>query len=160
MRSTWRRRTSPYRVVPDAEAEVAEQERNGLRLLTRILDWRSEDHPDDEEFADLPEKLCEGLKESTAFNLILNWVNCACIDTLLAEIGEEFNGIDPLRPIFREKLESTREELWSVHEWLKRIRIEVKLREPLEEELQDMRDWLSELPAEIVRPKVTSPRSG
>jgi hypothetical protein len=41
------------------------------------------------------------------------------------------NGIDPLRPVFREKAEATKEELLSIQDWFKVLKIEVVLREPL-----------------------------
>ena len=43
-------------------------------------------------------------------------------------IVEEFNGIDPLRPYFREKLDSTRQSLLDVREHLTFLDMEVELR--------------------------------
>ena len=87
-----------HRVVPDSEARTVELEREGLRRITKVVDWRRDDEDDDDEFVRMPDKLREGLKESTAFNLIVLWVELRCIDVLVAEIGEEFNGIDPFAP--------------------------------------------------------------
>jgi hypothetical protein len=56
------------------------------------------------------------------------------------------NGIDPLRPVFREKAEATKEELLSIQDWFKVLKIEVVLREPLDEELQELREWVLSIP--------------
>jgi len=61
-------------------------------------------------------------------------------------MGENFNGIDPLRPVFRDKAEATREKLLSLQERFRVIKVEVELREPLDEELQETRDWLATIP--------------
>ena len=50
-------------------------------------------------------------------------------------------------PLFRDKLEGTREKLLAVKEHLSFLRMGVALREPLQEELDDMPGWLSEIPA-------------
>ena len=49
--------------------------------------------------------------------------------------------------MFREKQEATREKLLSIKEHLTFLSMEVELREPLDEELEEMRDWLAETPA-------------
>ena len=64
----------------------------------------------------------------------------------LAEIGQALHGADPLRPVLRTKLEATREKLLKVKEHLEFLQLEVVLREPLEEELQELRDWLDSVP--------------
>ena len=43
--------------------------------------------------------------------------------------------------------ETTREKLLTIHEHLGFLLIDVVLREPLDEELQEIRGWLEELPA-------------
>jgi hypothetical protein len=43
-------------------------------------------------------------------------VQLRCIETLVAEVGVHFNGIDPLRPVFREKAEATKEMLLSIQD--------------------------------------------
>ena len=95
----------------------------------------------------LPGKLREGLRESTAFQLVLTWVELRCMDILVAEVGEHFNGIDPLRPVLREKAEATREKLLSIQDWFKVLQVEVELREPLDEELQELREWAASIPS-------------
>jgi hypothetical protein len=65
----------------------------------------------------------------------------------VSEIGEEFNGIDPLRPVFREKLDGAKEKLQEIQTHLSYLGMDVVLREPHEEELQELRGWLAETPA-------------
>ena len=71
-------------------------------------------------------------------------------DKALAQVGhlckEAFNGLDPL-PVFREKLEGTQAKLLAIQEHLRFLRIDVELREPLPEELEELRGWREELPA-------------
>jgi hypothetical protein len=40
------------------------------------------------------------------------------------EIGEEINGIDPLKPVFREKAEAPREMLLSIQDWFKVLQVD------------------------------------
>jgi len=49
--------------------------------------------------------------------------------------------------VFREKQEKTREKLLAIKEHLLFLSMDVVLREPLEEELEEMRGWLAETPA-------------
>jgi hypothetical protein len=134
-----------FRVVPDDQAEEVETERKALKYLRSVISWRYDDDPDD--FSSWPSKIRAGLRETTVFQLICVWVQLRCVDTLVAEIGESFNGLDPLRPMFREKLEATREKLLALQDWFAVLRIDVALRDPLEEELQEMRDFLASIPA-------------
>ena len=48
--------------------------------------------------------------------------------------------------MFRDKAEATREKLLSLQERFRVIKVEVELREPLDEELQETRDWLATIP--------------
>jgi hypothetical protein len=139
-----------YRIVPDSEAAEVEVERNALKYLRQVVSWRdgdNEQEEDDDFWSHLPGKLRLGLRESTAFQLITTWVEVRCIDILVAEVGEHFNGIDPLKPVFREKAEATREVLLSIQDWFKVLQVDVELREPMEEELQELRDWASSIPS-------------
>ena len=132
-----------YQVLPDDRAEEAETDRQLLRGLQRVLDWQHFDGPDTDEVTGMPEKIRQALRDSTAFHLISTWVEVRSVEMLLDEIGEEFNGIDPLRPVFREKLDSTRETLLGVKEHLLYLGIDAKLREPLDEELEEVRSWVT-----------------
>ena len=51
-----------------------------------------------------------------------------------------------MKPVFREKLDSTREKLETIREHLVVLRMDVVLREPLQDELDEMRGWLSSVP--------------
>jgi hypothetical protein len=134
-----------YRVVRDEEAEEVESERKALRHLQRVLEFLPYDL--DGENGKMHERLRNGLRETTAFRLISGWVELKCVEVLVDEIGEAFNGVDPLKPAFREKLDDTRRRLQDVQEHLMFLRMEVVLRDPLPEELDEMRGWLEELPA-------------
>jgi hypothetical protein len=134
-----------FRVVPDDQAEAVETDRKALKYLRSVISWRDDDDPDD--FSSWPSKIRAGLRETTAFQLVSVWVQLRCVETLVAEIGDSFNGLDPLRPMFREKLDATREKLLSLKDWFAVIRTDVELREPLEEELLEMRDFLASIPA-------------
>jgi len=133
-----------YRVVPDDQVEDVESERRALRHLQQVLELLPYDLDGE---GNLHERLRKGLQETTAFRLITLWVELRSVEVLVDEIGEAFNGVDPLKPPFREKLDGTREKLQAVREHLSFLHMECELREPLEEELQEMRGWLEELPA-------------
>ena len=117
----------------------------GRKRLEAVLDWRPSTS-EGEVLPTMPASVIEMLKKTTAYGLISTWVEMKCVEVLVEEIAGAFNGIDPLRPVFREKLESTREKLLTVHEHLSFLSIQVELREPLGEELQEMREWLESLP--------------
>jgi hypothetical protein len=136
-----------YRVVPDDQAEAVEEERRLLKGLQRTLDWQPFDGPDRDALTGMPEKIRQAVRESTAYRLISIWVQLRTAEVLVSEIGEEFNGIDPLRPVFREKLDGAKESLREIQSHLAYLSMEVELREPLEEELREMRDCLAETPA-------------
>jgi hypothetical protein len=136
-----------YRVVPDDHAESVEVERESLRRLQQAIDWQSGDGPETDELTDLPQRMCEGLKATTAHRIISTWVLLHSVEAVVNEIGESFNGIDPLRPVFREKREATRAKLLAIQEHLRVLNIEVELRDPLAEEIQEIRGWLEDSPA-------------
>ena len=135
-----------YRIVPDSETESVEVERKALKYLRQVISWRGSDDGEDEEFRSLPARLREGLRHSTPFQLVSTWVELRCIEILVAEVGEHFNGIDPLKPVFREEVDAAREKLLSLQEWFRVIKVEVEFREPLDGELQETRDWLASIP--------------
>jgi hypothetical protein len=136
-----------YRVVPDDQAEAVEAERNLLKGLERVLNWQNFDGPDRDELTGMPEKIRQSVRESLAYKLITRWVLLRTVEVLVSEIGEEFNGIDPLRPVLREKLDDAKEKLLEIQAHLLCFRTEMELREPYEEELQELREWLAETPA-------------
>ena len=128
--------------MADDQAEAVEVERRALRGLQRVHDWQHYDRPDSVELSGMPERMRIALRETTAYRMISTWVLMRTVDLLDMEIGEAFNGIDPLRPVFREKQEATREKLRSIREHLTLLGMEIELREPLEEELEEVRSWL------------------
>jgi hypothetical protein len=93
----------------------------------------------------MPAMMIVSLKETTAYQLITAWVAPRCVDVLLDGIGAGFNGVDPLLSRFRESLEKTRQKLQSSKDHLLVLGIDVVLREPLAEELDELRGWLSEI---------------
>jgi hypothetical protein len=134
-----------FRVVPDEEAEAVQTERKDLKQLQQVLELLPYDLV--AESSNLHERLRSGLRETTALRLISRWVEMRCVEVLVDEIGEAFNGVDPLKPPFREKLDDTRRRLQAVQEHLECLRMEVVLRDPLPEELEEMRGWLEEMAA-------------
>jgi hypothetical protein len=129
-----------YRVVSDSEAEAVALENAGLRRLQDALDWRS--GSEEADVPQMPEMMIDGLKETTAYMLISAWVQLRSVDAVLGEIAAEFGVEDVLRPVFRERMQSTYERLRTSKEHLLLLGIDVVLREPLDEELQEMREWL------------------
>ena len=86
------------------------------------------------------------MKSLMAYELISTWVEVGCLEIVVQDIGAEFNGADPLRPVFREKLTLTRERLLAIQDRLLALEMDVELRDPLDEELQEMREWFASLP--------------
>ena len=134
-----------YRVLPDEQSEAIDVERGRLQRLQDALD-RTDGTAEDEEFRVLPEEIRTRVGESMASGLIAPWVELRCVDAVLNEIGEQFNGIDPLRPVLREKLETTRQKLLTLKEHLLVFGMDVVLREPAEEELEEIREFIASIP--------------
>ena len=130
-----------YRVAADTEADAVAQERALLKNLQSALSWRSEDDDhNDTESPTLPEKMMAMLRETLAYELISTWVQVRSVEVVLDEIAVEFGGSDALKPDPREKLDETKQKIQSVHdELLALLKFDAKLREPLEEELEELR---------------------
>jgi hypothetical protein len=62
-------------------------------------------------------------------------------------VAAEFGGADPVKPDVREKLDGTQRKLQSIHEQLLALDLEVELREPLEEELEELRGLMRQVQA-------------
>ena len=135
-----------YRIVPDSETESVEVERKALKYLRQVISWRGSDDGEDEEFRSLPARLREGLRHSTAFQLVSTWVELRCIEILVAEVAEHFSGIAPSSRCSVRKQMPPGEKLLSLQEWFRVIKVEVEFREPLDGELQETRDWLASIP--------------
>ena len=61
---------------------------------------------------------------------------------IIDEIANKFEGIDPLLPKDRESLNKTKERLLQLQEHLAFFQMEVVLREPLEEEIVELREFV------------------
>ena len=130
-----------YRVMPDDQATEAEQERGGLLRLQKVLNGGLAGMRDD---LGLPAKLSELLRPTIARLLISCWVQVRTVEVILDEIAGEFGGADPLKPDLREELEETKQRLRTLQEHLGFLRMEVVLREPLDEEVEELRRWVRE----------------
>jgi hypothetical protein len=131
--------------VSDNQASRAETDRALLGRLQAVLERQpfegteeSRDHPR------LPEMMIDGLKKGTAGGMIFAWVELRTIETVLDEIAVEFGGADPLKPRGREMLDETKRRLLKLQAELDYFRMEVVLREPLPEELDEMREFVRE----------------
>jgi hypothetical protein len=86
--------------------------------------------------------MIDGLKRGTAEGMIFTWIELRTVEMVLDEIAIEFEGADPLKPRNRETLEATKRKVLRLQEELQYFRMEVVLREPLDEELEEMREWV------------------
>jgi hypothetical protein len=136
-----------YRVLPDAMRDQVEQDRLGLRRLEGALSGWDFDHPDQDGLESLPGKLQATLRETIAHDIIVSWIQLRCAEVVLDEVAAEFNGADPLRPHAREKLDATRERLLKSAEELEFFHMAVVLREPLPEELDELRGFFQQVVA-------------
>ena len=138
-----------YLVLPDSEAGAVQRDLDGLQRLRRVLDWQpfagsqSADHPM------MPGKLIEAMRETTAYRLIVCWVEARTVEIILDEIAQSFGGQDVLKPVFRSKLEEAKANLLRVREALLLIQMDVVLREPLEEELAELRQTVEEVKSRV-----------
>ncbi len=73
------------------------------------------------------------------------WVQLVTVEQVLGEIAGEFEGTDPLKPDVRTLLDETKRRLLQHKEELAVLNIEVVLREPLLEELEEMREFVREV---------------
>ncbi len=132
-----------YQVIPDGEAERVETDRALLKRLQRVLNWEPFYGAEGEaEPPAMPGKLIEALKGSTSHELISTWVQLLTAEQALGEIAAEFGGTDPLKPEIRELLDATKQSLLEHKEQLALLHMEVVLREPLAEELDEMREFV------------------
>jgi hypothetical protein len=136
-----------YRILPDDQAEAAGDERLDFQRLLGVLDWRPFYASPDADLPKMPEKMIGYLRETTAYQLIETWVQVRAVDMILGEVAAEFGGADPVKPDVREKLDGTQRKLQSIHEQLLALNLEVELREPLEEELEELRGLMRQVQA-------------
>jgi len=128
-----------YRVLPDELAEEVDSDRRLIAGLQGIVDWKPvEEGEDASGVPDMPGRLIDSLKGGIAGGLIFAWVELRTVEEVLEEIGAEFEGADPLKPRGREMLEKTKQRLLKLQGELEHFRMEVVLRDPLPEELDDL----------------------
>jgi hypothetical protein len=114
-----------------------------LRRIENVLDWRSLDSEAKGEHA-VPEDLIAAMRRRIAGQTIGCWVQLRTCETMIEELRREFGGVDPMKPYLRAELEQTKQELLTIQEHLSWLKMKVVLREPLEEELEDLREWVKQ----------------
>ena len=66
------------------------------------------------------------------------WVELRVAQAVLDEVAATFKGVDPPRPLFRAKIDATRQRLLTTREKLLELHgMDVELRDPLEEDPED-----------------------
>ena len=84
--------------------------------------------------------VAEGMESGIRLELVSLWEELRAIDIVLEEVAREFDGEDPLRPIMRGVVETTRKKLTDLHEVLS-SRDPIELKEPGEEALHLARTY-------------------
>jgi hypothetical protein len=131
-----------YQVMSDEYAERVKTDRDALDRLQRVLEWKPFYGPEKVDLPQMPEYMLEAVKKGLAFEMISTWTQLRAVEVVLDEMAPEFDGTDPLRPHARDELNEAKQELLSLQEQLRVFQIEVELREPLDEELSEMRDFV------------------
>ena len=138
-----------YHVLPDSEAENVQRDLDGLQRLQRVLDWQPFSGSESAEAPAMPGKMILMLRETTAFQLIACWVELRTAEIVLDEIAENFGGQDVLKPVFRSRLEDAKAKLLQTREALLLINMDAVLREPLEEELVELRESVEDARSKV-----------
>jgi hypothetical protein len=131
-----------YQVVADEYAEQVKTDRDLLRRLQRVLEWKPFYGPEKVDLPQMPEYMLGALKQGLALLMVSTWTQLRSVEVVLDEMAPEFDGIDPLRPLPREALNDAKTGLLSLQKQLRAFDVEVDLREPLDEELEEMREWV------------------
>jgi hypothetical protein len=131
-----------YRVVPDAQPDDAATEQALLQRVSRVLGWMPADGEPRPDLVGFPARLAERLKQRIAYELIEAWVELLCVEAGLGQIADSLGTHDALVPGSRELLEETKAQLLESQEQLRALHREVVMRDPLEEELAEMRQFL------------------
>ena len=133
-----------FRLLPNSQADEAERERQDLQRLQGVLDGTSPTGDGKRDGLGLPAKFSEALRKRIAYELISCWVQVRTVEVVLEGIAGEFGGADPLRPQVRDELEETKQRLLTLQERLRFLDMEVVLREPLAEEVEELQRWVRE----------------
>jgi hypothetical protein len=132
--------------IGETVREVAREvklDRGRRRRLQAALDWQlfttvlAEEPP-----PAMPGTMIEGLKETLARQAISAWVQLRTVEQVVTEIGAELGEIDPLKPPARTGLDEAKRSLLTLKEHLRVLRVEFVLREPLPDELAEMREFV------------------
>jgi hypothetical protein len=118
--------------------------KKSLAQLEAVLDFLPPEPDVERAVKAVPGDLIEGLKRGIAGQMISCWVQLRTCEVVLEEIARELSDVDPLKPPLRAELDETKRELVSLQAQLEYLRMEVVLRDPLEEELEEMRAWVRE----------------
>jgi hypothetical protein len=93
------------------------------------LPWDPEER--DLSWLNIAEQMTKGLRAQ----LVYLWEELRSIESVLDEVAQEFDGEDPLRPIMRDVLDTTRKKLTDLHAALSESE-PLELKEPDEEEME------------------------
>jgi len=121
------------RLIPAAKRRQAEQAVAKSYPIAE-LPWNPEEH----EHSWL--NVTERVESRIRLELVSLWEELRAIDIVVAEVAEEFDGEDPLRPIMRGIVETTRKKLTDLHEVLSSPD-SIELKEPGEEALDLVRTY-------------------
>jgi hypothetical protein len=137
----------PFIGILDSAAEKAAGRRSSLRRLKDLLHWRPLYADPDADSSDMATKVTEALRESTADQVVSCWVQLRSIEIVLDEWGAEFGGIDPIKPAFRRELNEAKHDLLTLQKHRRCLQINVVLRDPLQEEMDELTEWVKSLTA-------------
>jgi hypothetical protein len=93
----------------------------------------------------MPGTLMAGLKATLARQAISAWVQLRTVEQVLAEIEADLGEVDPLKPHARTMLDAAKQGLLTLQAHLRVLRVEVVLREPFPEELDEMREFVRQV---------------
>ncbi len=98
------------------------------------LPWDAEEH--EHSWLNVTDRMERGIR----LQLVSLWEELRAIDIVVDEVAAEFDGEDPLRPIMRGVVETTRKKLSDLHEVLAAVE-ELELKEPDEEAMDLARTY-------------------
>jgi hypothetical protein len=132
----------PFIAILKSAAKTASGKRSSLRRLKDLLHWRPLYADPDADSSDMATKVTEALRESTADQVVSCWVQLRSIEIVLDEWGAEFGGIDPIKPAFRRELNEAKHDLLTLQKHRRCLQINVVLRDPLQEEMDELTEWV------------------